>query len=127
MSFEPQGYVSFDTALSAHGILDDLVHVIRIATAGSDRSMLVPELGLVEWISIPEAFLFGDREGSAFDFPGMRVAEPEKALCDLLFLSETRGFAPPVHALRLDDLDTVKLRRYAHVMDLDLTVLRPGA
>ncbi|MBI2378070.1 MAG: hypothetical protein HYV07_28975 [Deltaproteobacteria bacterium] len=123
MSFEPHGYVSFDTALSAHGVLDHLVHAIRIATIESDRTMIVPSVGLVEWIALPEDALFGDAPGTSFDFPGLRVAEPEKALCDLLWLCESRGFAPPLESLRLDELDRERLARYAARMNVDLSVL----
>ena len=104
-SFDPHGYVSFDTALSAHGVLDHHVHAVRIATVGSDRSMNVPTLGRVEWISLPDDLLFGDAPGTELDFPGLRVAEPEKALCDLLWLCESRGFALPLDSLRLEGLD----------------------
>jgi hypothetical protein len=123
MSFEARGYVSFETALSAHGVLDHLVHAVRIATAGDDREQRVPDLGLVEWIHLPDDLLFGDVPGTALDFPDLRVAEPEKALCDLLWLCESRGFSPPVDSLRLDDLDRERLARYAALMGLDLTVL----
>ena len=123
MSFEPRGYVSFETALSAHGVLDHLVHVVRLATAGDDREQRVPELGLVEWIHLPDDLLFGDVPGTALDFPGLRVAEPEKALCDLLWLCESRGFAPPVESLRLEELDRARLVLYATRMGLDLGVL----
>ena len=124
MSFEPRGYVSFDTALSACGVLDDLVHAVRIATAGDDRSERVPGIGFVEWISLPDDLLFGDGPGTVLDLPGLRVAVPEKALCDLLWLCESRGFAPPVESLRLDELDTGLLQSYAARMGLDLGVLR---
>lgn len=127
MSFEKGGYVSFETALSAHGVLDDLVHAVRVATAGDDRVRHVPGLGLVEWVELPEEFLFGDAPGTPFDFPGLRMAEPEKALCDLLWLCESRGFAPPLESLRLDALDLARLRSYAERMSLDLGVLVPVA
>lgn len=120
MPFDPRGYVSFDTALSASGILDDLVHAVRIATAGDDRQAIVPGLGLVEWIHLPDDLLFGDEPGGELDFRGMRVAGPEKALCDLLWLCESRGFAPPVWSLRMDDLDGSRLKENARRMDLDL-------
>lgn len=122
-SFDPRGYVSFDTALSAHGVLDDLVFAIRIATAGDDRKSTLPGLGVVEWIALPDDLLFGDAPGTTLDFPGLTVAEPEKALCDLLWLCESRGFAPPVESLRLEELDWTRLRNYAQRMDLDLGVL----
>ncbi len=121
------GYVSFDTALSVHGVLDDLVHAVRIATAGSDRTLRVPGVGLVEWVALPDDLLGGAAPGTALDFPGLEVAEPEKALCDLLWLCESRGFAVPVHSLRLDALRPERLAEYAAAMGLDLSVLsRPA-
>jgi hypothetical protein len=126
MPFDPHGYLSFDTALSAHGVLDDLVHAVRVATAGDDRRLWVPELGIVEWIALPQDLLFGDAPGTLLDFPGLRIAEPEKALCDLLWWCESRGFAPPIESLRLEDLDLARLEAYARRMDLDLSVLHRG-
>jgi hypothetical protein len=123
MSFDPAGYVSFDTALSAHGVLDDLVHVVRVATAGADRRVVVPGVGLVEWVHLPDDLLYGDAPGTELDFPGLRVAEPEKALCDLLWLCESRGFAPPLHSVRLELLDRSRLDAYAAAMDLDTAQL----
>ncbi len=120
MSFDLGGYISFDTALSAHGVLDDLVHAVRVATAGDDRVGHLPGLGAVEWVELPDDCLFGDVPGTALDFPGLRVAEPEKALCDLLWLCDSRGFAPPLESLRLEGLDLGRLRSYAERMGLDL-------
>lgn len=117
------GYISFDTALSAWGVLDDLVHQVRVATACDDRMGVVPGLGPVEWVALPDDLLFGDAPGSPLDFPQHRVAEPEKALCDLLWLCESRGFAPPVESLRLDQVDHERLRWYARRMDIDLAPL----
>jgi len=91
MSFDARGYVSFETALSVWGVLDHLVHVVRIATVAADRVDDVPELGRVEWINLPDDLLFGDCEGTPLDFPGLRIAEPEKAVCDLLWLCESRA------------------------------------
>jgi len=121
--FDPKGYVSFDTALSVAGVLDDLVHAVRIATAADDREKVVPDLGLVEWIELPDDLLFGDRPGTKLDFLGLRIAEPEKALCDLLWLCQSRGFAVPVESLRLESIDRNRLESYADRMGLDLSVL----
>ena len=120
MRSDLQGYVSFETALSAHGVLDDHVHAIRIATAGSDRKLVVPGIGLCEWISMPDELLWGDASGSQLDFPGWRVASPEKALVDLLWLCESRGFAVPIDSLRLEDLDRGRLEQFAELMQVEL-------
>lgn len=120
MSFEPKGYVSFSTALSIHGVLDDLVHSIWIATAGGDAQRDVPGLGHVQWIGLPDDLLFGFSAGTGLDYPDWKVAEPEKALCDLLWFCESRGFAIPVHSLRLEGLDPTRLADYADRMMIDL-------
>jgi hypothetical protein len=119
-SFDPHGYVSFETALSARGVLDHLVHAVRIATGGDDRILLVPGVGLVEWVHLPDDLLFGDEPGTELDFPGWRVAEPEKALCDLVWLCESRGQALPLESMRLEELDETRLRAYAGRMGVDL-------
>jgi hypothetical protein len=123
MAFDAQGYVSFETALSIHGVLDDCVHAVRIATAGSDRQRRVPGIGLVEWIALPDDLLFGDERGTDLDFPELRVATPEKALCDLLWLCESRGFAPPVHGLRTENLNADRLAELAGRMGVPLALL----
>ncbi len=123
MSFDPHGYVSFETALSAHGILDHLVHSVRIATVTADRKAEVAGIGLVEWIVLPDDLLYGALPGTDLDFPGLLVAEPEKALCDLLWLCESRGHAVPVDSLRLDELRRDRLAEHAARMDVDLSIL----
>jgi len=120
MSFDPKGYVSFETALSAQGVLDDLIHAVKIATAGDDRVQLIPGVGRVEWVALPDDLLFGHVPGTSLDFPGMRIASPEKALCDLMWLCESRGFAVPWESLRLDDLDRGALEATASRMGLTI-------
>ena len=124
MSFDPHGYISFETALSAHGVMDHLIHCLQIATAGSDRILTIEGVGRAPWIALPDDFLFGDIPGSRLDFPDWRVAEPEKALCDLMWLCESRGFALPVESLRLDEIEIGRFERYAARMDLDTSWLR---
>ena len=38
----------------------------------------------------------------------------------------SRGFAPPLESLRLDELDHARLALYAARMNLDVGILRPG-
>ena len=83
-------------------------------------SRFVPGVGRVEWICLPDDLLFGDSPGTTFDFPDWRVAGPEKALCDLLWLCEGRGRAVPLDSLRLEEINRERLDRYSRRMGLDL-------
>jgi protein-disulfide isomerase len=56
---------------------------------------LVPGIGMVEWIRLPDDLLFGDAPGSEWGFPEWRVAEPEKALCDRGARSRTAAGVDP--------------------------------
>ncbi len=116
MSVDPHDYVSFHTALSIHGLIDDVVHCTQIATICGDLRREIPGIGTVEWIALPDDLIFGSGPGSPLDFPDWQVAEPEKALCDLLWWCESRGFAVPIFSLRLDDLDPAKLQSYADLV-----------
>ena len=126
MSFDPKGYVSFQTALSVHGLFDDLVRSVWIATVCGDRQRRVHGIGHVQWVGLPDDLMFGYGRGKEFDFPGWQVAEPEKALVDLLWRCESRGVAVPVHSLRLDEIDRNRLAVYAERAMVDVRRLEGG-
>ncbi|GMV41011.1 MAG: hypothetical protein AMXMBFR64_27270 [Myxococcales bacterium] len=120
-------YVSFDTALSLRCVLDDVTYVNRIACVRGDYREQTREGYLVEWISLPDDVLALGEPTGDLTHMGLPVADPEKALCDLLWLCESRGFTVPVDSLRLDGLDSERLSRYAAHMLLDLRRLGGGS
>ena len=96
--WEARRAASFETALSAWGVLDHLVHVVRIATVAVDRAADVPELGRVEWINLP------DDLSSSLDPPrtnGMRCSTFERAE-QVSLLAEAVSYRPIIDHLILD-------------------------
>jgi len=78
-------YVSLQTALFRHGLIEQVPEVIYAVTLGRARRVRTPG-GTVSLHRMPPQ-LFGGFE-TADD--GTKVATPEKALFDLLYLSPTR-------------------------------------
>lgn len=78
-------YVSLQSALFRHGIIEQVPDVLYAVTLGRARRVRTPS-GTVSLHRMPPA-LFGGFETTA---DGAKVATAEKALFDLLYLSPTR-------------------------------------
>ena len=96
-----QGYVSFLTALHLHGVVSQIPKSVQIATTGRGRVLDSP-IGRFEFFQIKPELLTEGAEWSESYLP-YRIAGPEKALLDTLYLS------------------TRKNRRFARLPELDLT------
>jgi predicted transcriptional regulator of viral defense system len=96
-----QGYVSFLTALHLHGVVSQIPKSVQIATTGRGRVLDSP-IGRFEFFQIKPELLTEGAEWSESHLP-YRIAGPEKALLDTLYLS------------------TRKNRRFARLPELDLT------
>lgn len=79
-------YVSFQSALFRHGIIEQVPEVLYAVTLGRARRMRTP-LGVVSLHRMPPA-LFG---GFKVTSDGTKVATAEKALFDFLYLGPTRS------------------------------------
>jgi predicted transcriptional regulator of viral defense system len=79
-------YVSLQSALFRHGLVEQVPEVLYAVTLGRARRVRTPA-GTVSLHRMPPA-LFGGYETVA---DGARIATPEKALFDLLYLSPTRS------------------------------------
>jgi predicted transcriptional regulator of viral defense system len=79
-------YISLQSALFRHGLIEQVPEVLYAVTLGRPRRVRTPS-GTVSLHRMPPA-LFGGYE-MADD--GTKVATPEKALFDLLYLSPTRS------------------------------------
>ncbi len=78
-------YVSLHSALSAHGLIEEVPHVTRAVTSGLPRKYPGP-LGDFQFHHLPNRLLWGftrHRTGEAV-YP---LAEPEKAFLDLAYLA----------------------------------------
>lgn len=88
-------YVSFESALSLHGLIPERVYACTSATFGKNRSKNYKnEYGVFYYRDVPEsvypAGVCWQQEGEW----GYAVALPEKALCDMLYIK------PPVYSLK---------------------------
>jgi predicted transcriptional regulator of viral defense system len=84
-----QGYVSFLTALHMHAMLSQIPTAHYIATTGTTRRLQTP-VGRFEFLHIQSAMMRTGIEWSTTHVP-YRMAMPEKALLDTLYISTRKG------------------------------------
>ncbi len=99
-------YVSFETALSFHGLIPERVFVIKSSISKRRKSFNTP-FGLFEYISVPDKyFSIGIQQHFIPDKYAFLIASPEKALCDLIIC--TKGLRlqskKAMHSYLLDNL-----------------------
>jgi predicted transcriptional regulator of viral defense system len=109
-----QGYVSFLSALHIHGAISQIPSGIQVATTGHTRKLRTP-VGAFEFLQLkPDMFAHGINWS---DSPQpYRIATPEKALLDTLYIStrKNRRFAK-LPELNLEDAN-FNLRRYTSLL-----------
>ncbi len=102
-------YVSLESALAVHGLIPERVPLTQSVTTRRPER-LANAAGHFDFRHVKTDWFFGYRETPV---PGgtALIAEPEKALLDLVHLS--RGEFPPerIAELRLDGLDRIDLPR----------------
>lgn len=88
-------YVSFTSALSAHGMIDQVPREINVASLDSAKRVKT-ELGTYAIHHVPPALF-----GGWIERDGVKVARPEKALFDLAYVSAVHTGRPR----RIPELD----------------------
>jgi predicted transcriptional regulator of viral defense system len=81
-------YVSFTSALNAHGMIDQVPREISVASLDSAKRVKT-ELGTYVIHHLPPALF-----GAWVERDGMKLASPEKALFDLAYISAVHGARP---------------------------------
>lgn len=82
-------YVSFETALSFHGLIPERVYLIKSSITKRRKSFKTP-LGLFEYISVPDKYYsIGIQQHVINKQYAFLIASAEKALCDLIM--RTKG------------------------------------
>lgn len=77
-------YVSFESALSYHGLIPERVYVTKSATLKRKKAYDTP-IGHYQYIHVPEAYYpIGLRLEIIENSYAFVIASPEKALCDLI-------------------------------------------
>jgi predicted transcriptional regulator of viral defense system len=100
-------YLSFESALSRHGILSQVPYALTFATTHRSQRMALGETE-VEFRQLKRELFFGYTLTQ-----GLYVAEPEKALLDQLYMV-TRGLSNlALNELDLSPIDPQHLRAYA--------------
>ncbi len=84
-----QGYVSFLTALHRHGAISQVPRTMQIATTGHSRR-LETAFGNFEFFQLKPEMMQMGVEWSPSHLP-FRIASPEKALIDTLYIASRKG------------------------------------
>jgi len=115
-------YISFLSALSLHGLIDQAISRIVVATSKRKKKMSVFGND-IEFIRLNSSMMFGFRKvkrGNGF----IVIAEPEKAIIDLLYIP-TLG---PISYIAdiVKDMDAEKLQEYALKTGSEAVIRRTG-
>lgn len=85
-------YVSFETALSFHGLIPERVYLIRSAITKRRKSFKTP-LGQFEYLSVPDKYYsIGIQQHIINKQYAFLIASAEKALCDLIVCTKGLRF-----------------------------------
>jgi len=101
-------YLSFESALSRHGILSQIPYTLTFATTRSSKKMLLQNLE-VEYSHIQNKLFFGYSQ-----IGNINVADPEKALLDQLYLVSKGTRNISIEELDLSGINKTKLDSYAN-------------
>lgn len=105
-SLRPLSYISFESALYQKGILSQSPQgLLSVATADRPGRQKT-SLGSIEFLHVKKDLFFG--------FDAERVAHPEKALLDLIYIRKKHGLdsLPPV-TIYWDELNQKRLKEFA--------------
>lgn len=97
-------YISFQYALSAHGLIPERVPVITCASFGKNRDKVFrTPLGEYRYLYLPSAvYPYGlrleEEDGASY-----LLASPEKALCDAVYKTPSAATIEEIETLLLDD------------------------
>ena len=120
MVLRSPAYISMESALARHGILSQSPFTLTLITTGS-TGIADAMSTRFEYHHLQSAWFIGYRRRDTYD-----MAEPEKALCDLVYLRyrRTRELSEDRMRSLLDDMDLaevhkVPLHRYVRLMRLE--------
>jgi len=102
----PPAYISLESALFMHGVIDQAPHVIHAVTLNKTKSFSTA-LGEMAYFHIQADLFFGY---SAQD--RMLLAEPEKAALDFIYLQRQNGFEPVLDEWNWEHVDRQRLQEF---------------
>ena len=96
-------YISFESALYHHGVLSQSPRgALTLATMGKP-AMVVTPLGNIQSIHLQPGLFFG--------FDDHRMAHPEKAFLDMIYIRIRKGIGEITETIYRDELNQAVLRR----------------
>lgn len=101
----PESYISLESALVDRGIITQSPAVLTCVTLGYPKTFRSR--------SVTTVYLFWGFEQKRTRYNSYRIAEPEKALLDWIYLSRQEGLPTPLDEISIQFLDIAKLRSYA--------------
>lgn len=111
-------YISFESALSYHGLIPEAVYTTTSATCKRTRSFDTP-LGLFTYSLVPKAVFLNAVQRIQIEREIFLMASPVKALADLIYEKrlDWMGLEPVIESLRIDENDLNQFDR-AEILDL---------
>jgi len=106
-----QAYISLESALVEGGITSQSPAILTCVTTEYPKTFSSRSLTIV-YRKIA-ADLFWGFEEKATRYNAYRIAEPEKALLDWIYLNRQEGLPTPLDEINLQFLNSQKLRTYA--------------
>ena len=107
----PRSYISLESALVERGIISQSPSVLICVTPDYPKSFISKSVSIVYRRISPD--LYWGYEEKATRYNKYLIAEPEKALLDLIYLNRQEGLPTPLDELNLQFLTPAKLRDYA--------------
>src|SRR6201997_3661305 len=107
----PESYISLESALVEKGVITQSPSVLTCVTPGYPQSFHSRSVNIT-YRKISTDLYWGT-EGRATRYNKYRIAEPEKALLDWIYLSRQEGLPTPLDEINVQFLDVSKLRSYA--------------
>ena len=104
-------YISLESALAEWGISTQSPVALTCVTAGFAREFRTPSVQIV-YRHIAKKLHWGF-EAKRTRHGSYRIAEPEKALLDWIYLQRQEGLPAPLDELSLNAIDWKKLHRYS--------------
>lgn len=106
-TIKPGSYISFQSALSYYGMIPEYVPEITCATTGRPGRIQTP-LGRIWYRHIKPAAFWGYKE-LQMDLQNAYMAEPEKGLLDLFYITSGSADKKYVEELRLQNTEIIRM------------------
>jgi predicted transcriptional regulator of viral defense system len=106
----PESYISLESALVERGVITQNPSVLTCVTPGYPQSFHSRSVSII-YRKISADLYWGSEE-KATRYNKYRIAEPEKALLDWIYLSRQEGLPTPLDELQLQFIDRSKLIDY---------------